>query len=85
MLLSLVSHVALLEKCGSCGDGTTECIDEANHSTFSRKGFAQRQQSQTRDVLHDLASNKLKLVYPQLAHLASLGITIPFSITDCSE
>ena len=38
-----------------------------------------------REVLHDLAGNKLKLVYPQLAHLASLGLTIPFSTADCER
>ena len=36
-----------------------------------------------REVLRDPAGNKLKLVYPQLARLASLGLTIPFSTADC--
>ena len=42
----------------------------------------QYSQAAAREVLHDLAGNKLKLVYPQLAHLASLGLTKPFSTTD---
>ena len=39
----------------------------------------------TEEVLHDLASEKLKDVYPQLACLASLGLTIPFSTADCER
>ena len=38
-----------------------------------------------REVRHDLAGNKLKLVHPQLAHLASLGLTMPFSTADCER
>ena len=41
--------------------------------------------AKTRDVLHDLASNKLRLVHPQLARLASLGLMIPFSTADCER
>ena len=41
--------------------------------------------AKTRDVLHGLASSKLKLVYPQLARLASVGLTIPFSTADCER
>ena len=38
-----------------------------------------------REVLHDLTGNKLKLVFPQLARFASLGLTIPFSTPDCEH
>ena len=37
------------------------------------------------EVFHDLASEKLKDVYLQLACLASLGLTIPFSTADCER
>ena len=66
-------------------DGTTECIEEAIIAHLAEKGFAQStaKPNPCRDVLHDLASDKLKLVYPQLARLASLGLMIPVSTADC--
>ena len=39
----------------------------------------------TEEVLHDLASEKLKDIYPQLACLASLCLTIPLSTADCER
>ncbi len=41
--------------------------------------------AKAREVLHDLASDKLQPGYPQLARLACLGLTIPFSTADCER
>ena len=43
--------------------------------------------AKTREVLRDLASDKLRpvYVYPQLAHLACISLTIPFSTADCER
>ncbi len=41
--------------------------------------------AKTREVLRDLASDKLRAVYPQLSHIACLGLSIPFSTADCEH
>ena len=41
--------------------------------------------AKTREVLRDLASDKLQAVYPQLVRIACLGLSIPFSIADCER
>ena len=41
--------------------------------------------AKTREVLCDLASDKLQAVYPQLARIACLGLSIPFSTADCER
>lgn len=41
--------------------------------------------AKTREVLRDLASDKLQPVYPQLARLATIGLAIPFSTADCER
>jgi len=41
--------------------------------------------AKTREVLRDVASDKLQPVYPQLARLATIGLAIPFSTADCER
>ena len=41
--------------------------------------------AKTREVLRDLASDKLQAVYPQLACIACLGLSIPLSTPDCEH
>ena len=41
--------------------------------------------AKTRDVLKDLATDKLGSVYPELACLAKLNMVIPFTAADCER
>ena len=41
--------------------------------------------AKAREVLEDLASESLGLVYPQLAKLAQVSLVIPFTTADCEH